>query len=183
MTVNERATVEDFRLGLMLAVGSAFAFGSSGPFAKALMEAGWSPTAAVVARLAGGALVMAVFATIVRPGWVGEALDPPRFGLGRSFLGCRRERIRRRGIGNDLCLGVHQKPSLGESLVTIPEDGRDPSFHAKESWKHRELVSPGRHYHSTSRLPEYRLCSHKIEETEILMPRQVRILLLDISSI
>ena len=74
MTVNGRATVEDFRLGLMLAVGSAFAFGSSGPFAKALMEAGWSPTAAVVARLAGGALVMAVFATIVRPGWVGEAL-------------------------------------------------------------------------------------------------------------
>ena len=78
MTVNERATVEDFRLGLMLAVGSAFAFGSSGPFAKALMEAGWSPTAAVVARLAGGALVMAVFATIARPGWVGEALRHTR---------------------------------------------------------------------------------------------------------
>src|SRR6476620_8606875 len=78
MTVNGRATVEDFRLGLMLAVGSAFAFGSSGPFAKALMEAGWSPTAAVVARLAGGALVMAVFATIARPGWVGEALRHTR---------------------------------------------------------------------------------------------------------
>jgi len=78
MTVNGRATVEDFRLGLMLAVGSAFAFGSSGPFAKALMEAGWSPTAAVVARLAGGALVMAVFATIVRPGWAGEALRHTR---------------------------------------------------------------------------------------------------------
>ena len=31
----------------------------SGPFAKSLMEAGWSPTAAVTARLAGGALVMA----------------------------------------------------------------------------------------------------------------------------
>ena len=39
------------------------------------MEAGWSPTAAVTARLAGGALVMAVFATIVRPGWVREALQ------------------------------------------------------------------------------------------------------------
>ena len=38
------------------------------------MEAGWSPTAAVTARLAGGALAMAVFATIVRPGWVREAL-------------------------------------------------------------------------------------------------------------
>ena len=57
--------VDHFRLGLMFAVGSAFAFGMSGPFAKSLMEAGWSPTAAVTARLAGGALLMAVFATIV----------------------------------------------------------------------------------------------------------------------
>ena len=72
--LNQRASVDHFRLGLLLAVGSALSFGSSGPFAKALMEAGWSPTAAVVARLAGGALVMAVFATIVRPGWVREAL-------------------------------------------------------------------------------------------------------------
>jgi drug/metabolite transporter (DMT)-like permease len=77
MTANqlsERASVDHFRLGLLLAVGSALSFGSSGPFAKALMEAGWSPTAAVVARLAGGALVMAVFATIMRPGWIREAL-------------------------------------------------------------------------------------------------------------
>ncbi|MFI5509354.1 EamA family transporter [Mycobacterium sp. NPDC051804] len=77
MTANqldERVSVDHFRLGLLFAVGSALAFGSSGPFAKALMEAGWSPTAAVVARLAGGALVMAVFATIVRPGWIREAL-------------------------------------------------------------------------------------------------------------
>jgi drug/metabolite transporter (DMT)-like permease len=77
MTANQlsqRASVDHFRLGLLLAVGSALSFGSSGPFAKALMEAGWSPTAAVVARLAGGALVMAVFATIMRPGWIREAL-------------------------------------------------------------------------------------------------------------
>jgi drug/metabolite transporter (DMT)-like permease len=66
-------TTDHFRLGLFLAVGSAIAFGSSGPFAKALMEAGWTPTAAVIARLAGGALVMAVFAGIMRPGWVREA--------------------------------------------------------------------------------------------------------------
>ncbi len=37
------------------------------------MTAGWSPTAAVTARLAGGALAMAVFATVVHPGWVREA--------------------------------------------------------------------------------------------------------------
>jgi drug/metabolite transporter (DMT)-like permease len=65
--------VDHFRLGLVLAVGSAFAFGCSGPFAKSLMEAGWSPTAAVTARLAGGALLMAIFATVVKPSWVREA--------------------------------------------------------------------------------------------------------------
>jgi drug/metabolite transporter (DMT)-like permease len=71
----QRAAVDHFRLGLLFAVGSAFAFGSSGPFAKSLMEAGWSPTAAVTARLAGGALVMAIFATIVKPDWFREALQ------------------------------------------------------------------------------------------------------------
>ena len=46
MTANQlhdRASVDHFRLGLLLAVGSALSFGSSGPFAKSLMEAGWSP--------------------------------------------------------------------------------------------------------------------------------------------
>jgi drug/metabolite transporter (DMT)-like permease len=38
------------------------------------MEAGWSPTAAVTARLAGGALAMAIFATIVKPDWAREAM-------------------------------------------------------------------------------------------------------------
>lgn len=67
------ARADHFRSGLLFAIGSALAFGSSGPFAKSLMEAGWSPTAAVTARLAGGALAMAVFATIARPGWLREA--------------------------------------------------------------------------------------------------------------
>ncbi|MDZ4266226.1 MAG: EamA family transporter [Mycobacterium sp.] len=70
---NERTSAGHFRMGLLFAIGSAFAFGSSGPFAKSLMEAGWSPTAAVTARLAGGALAMAVFASVVRPGWIREA--------------------------------------------------------------------------------------------------------------
>ena len=68
-----RTRAGHFRMGLLFAIGSAFAFGSSGPFAKSLMESGWSPTAAVTARLAGGALAMVVFATIVRPGWIREA--------------------------------------------------------------------------------------------------------------
>jgi drug/metabolite transporter (DMT)-like permease len=42
------------------------------------MEAGWTPTAAVTARLAGGAVAMAVFATITRPGWVREAMRHSR---------------------------------------------------------------------------------------------------------
>ena len=73
--LNQRAAVDHFRLGLVFAVGSAFTFGMSGPFAKSLMEAGWSPTAAVTARLAGGALVMVIFATIVKPDWFREALQ------------------------------------------------------------------------------------------------------------
>lgn len=72
---NANATTDHFRSGLLFAVASAFAFGMSGPLAKSLMEAGWSPTAAVTARLAGGAVVMAVFATIVRPRWIREAVE------------------------------------------------------------------------------------------------------------
>src|SRR3954463_732027 len=68
-------TPDHFRVGLLFAVGSALAFGMSGPLARSLMEAGWSPTAAVTARLAGGAIAMAVFATIVKPGWVREAMQ------------------------------------------------------------------------------------------------------------
>ena len=70
--MNARST---FRLGIAFAVGSALTFGMSGPLAKALMAAGWTPNAAVTARLAGGALVMAVFATLVHRGWVREAVQ------------------------------------------------------------------------------------------------------------
>jgi drug/metabolite transporter (DMT)-like permease len=64
-----------FRLGIAFAVASALSFGMSGPIGKALMQAGWTPNAAVIARLAGGALVIAVFATLVHPGWVREAIQ------------------------------------------------------------------------------------------------------------
>jgi drug/metabolite transporter (DMT)-like permease len=46
--------------GLALALVSAAAFGSSGPFAKALLDGGWSPGAAVTARIGGAALVLLV---------------------------------------------------------------------------------------------------------------------------
>jgi len=64
-----------FRIGLVFATASAFTFGMSGPLAKALMVAGWSPTAAVAARLAGGAFVLAIVATIVKPDWVSQARE------------------------------------------------------------------------------------------------------------
>lgn len=73
MTVTDARSTNRFRLGLMFAIASAFTFGLSGPLAKSLMEAGWTPTAAVTARLAGGALAMAVFATCTKPGWAAEA--------------------------------------------------------------------------------------------------------------
>ncbi len=47
-------------IGLVLALISAFAFGSSGAVAKSAFTAGWSPAAAVTARMALGALVLAV---------------------------------------------------------------------------------------------------------------------------
>ena len=68
----------DFQTGMAFALGSAISFGMSGPFAKSLMDAGWSPTAAVIARLACGALALAAFATLVRPQWAREALQHPR---------------------------------------------------------------------------------------------------------
>lgn len=71
--MDETRSQERFRRGLVFAVGSAFTFAMSGPLAKSLMGAGWSPTAAVAARLAGGALVLAFVATLIKPDWLREA--------------------------------------------------------------------------------------------------------------
>lgn len=75
MTASNGTTAGHFRTGMIFAVASAFTFGMAGALGKSLIEAGWSPTAAVVARLTGGALIMAVVATILRRGWVREALS------------------------------------------------------------------------------------------------------------
>jgi len=75
-----------FRLGIAFAVGSAMAFGMSGPFAKALMAAGWSPSAAVTARLAGGALVMALVATLIHRGWLREAVQHGKTVVGYGLI-------------------------------------------------------------------------------------------------
>lgn len=46
-------------LGLLVALGAAATFGSSGPFAKSLLDVGWSPAALVLARVGIGALILA----------------------------------------------------------------------------------------------------------------------------
>jgi drug/metabolite transporter (DMT)-like permease len=53
------------RNGLVLATVSAAAFGSSGPMGKALLEAGWSPAAAVLLRLGGSAVLLLVVAALL----------------------------------------------------------------------------------------------------------------------
>jgi Predicted permease, DMT superfamily len=53
---------------LFLAVASAAAFGTSGPFVKPLLEAGWSPASAVAVRAGFGALVLLVPALIALRG-------------------------------------------------------------------------------------------------------------------
>lgn len=47
-------------VGLMLAITSAVSFGLSGSLARALMDAGWSPTAAVAVRVTIAAVVLVV---------------------------------------------------------------------------------------------------------------------------
>lgn len=57
--------------GVWIALASSAAFGISGSFARGLFEAGWSPTAAVAARMAGAAVVLAIPAILaVRGRWV-----------------------------------------------------------------------------------------------------------------
>lgn len=78
--------MSQFRLGLLFAVSSAFTFGMSGPIAKSLMEAGWSPTAAVTARLTGGAIVLGVVATFIKPDWISEARTHARVVVGYGLV-------------------------------------------------------------------------------------------------
>ncbi|MET0713480.1 MAG: EamA/RhaT family transporter, partial [Mycetocola sp.] len=46
--------------GIVVALLSALMFALSGPFAKSLMDSGWSPGAAVLVRVGGAALILLV---------------------------------------------------------------------------------------------------------------------------
>lgn len=54
--------------GILIALASALMFALSGPFAKSLMESGWSPGAAVLVRIAGAAVVLLVPTLILMRG-------------------------------------------------------------------------------------------------------------------
>ncbi|WP_156148887.1 EamA family transporter [Rhodococcus sp. MEB064] len=54
------------RSGVAFAIVSALSFGMSGPFAKALTDAGWSPEAAVLARIVGGAVILLPVIALLR---------------------------------------------------------------------------------------------------------------------
>jgi len=57
-------------LGLVIAVIASFTFGTSGALIKPLLEAGWSPAAAVTARaLIGGFILLPVALVLVRGRW------------------------------------------------------------------------------------------------------------------
>lgn len=55
-------------VGLGLAVLSAVSFGLSGPFAKALIDAGWSSAGAVLVRIGCSAVVVLLILAVTRPG-------------------------------------------------------------------------------------------------------------------
>lgn len=58
----------EMRAGMVLALGSAAAFGSSGPMAKALLDTGWTAGAVVLARLGGAAVVLSIAAVLALRG-------------------------------------------------------------------------------------------------------------------
>jgi drug/metabolite transporter (DMT)-like permease len=60
VTTASQLTRTHTALGLFAAVGASLSFGISGPFARGLIEAGWSPDAAVLARIWIAALVLLI---------------------------------------------------------------------------------------------------------------------------
>ncbi|PCE15143.1 hypothetical protein AUC47_15310 [Microbacterium sp. SZ1] len=59
-TITDDRRVAGVRLGLPLAIAAAFSFGMSGAWARGLIDAGWSPGAAVTVRVWVAALVLLI---------------------------------------------------------------------------------------------------------------------------
>jgi len=72
--------------GLFFALAAAAAFGTSGPFVKPLLDAGWSPAAAVAVRAAGGGLVLLIPALIALRGRFGLLLKAWKLVLAYGLI-------------------------------------------------------------------------------------------------
>ncbi|SMF19543.1 threonine/homoserine efflux transporter RhtA [Cellulosimicrobium cellulans J34] len=72
--------------GILVGLASALAFGASGPFVKPLLEAGWSPGAAVLARALCSALVLAPLAAVALRGSHGLLRAEWRLVLGFGLV-------------------------------------------------------------------------------------------------
>ena len=69
-------------LGLVAMLLSCAAFGTSGPFAKALMTADWTPGAVVLVRISGAALLLLPFTLwMLRGRWRAVGHELPRAAL------------------------------------------------------------------------------------------------------
>jgi drug/metabolite transporter (DMT)-like permease len=73
--------------GLVLAVVAAASFGLSGAFVKPLLEAGWSPVAAVALRALVGGLLLAPIALVQLRGDLRPVLRAWRRVLGMALVG------------------------------------------------------------------------------------------------
>lgn len=62
------STRQRARVGTIMALVSAAAFGSSGPMAKALLETGWTAGAVVLVRLGGAAVILTAAAAVAMRG-------------------------------------------------------------------------------------------------------------------
>ena len=67
--------------GVLFGVVSSVSFGASGPFAKALIDAGFSPLQAVWLRIAGAGVILAVLCFLTRRGSVLSQLRAARAGV------------------------------------------------------------------------------------------------------
>ena len=131
--LTKSAGVDHFRLGLLFAVGSAFTFALSGPLAKSLMDAGWTPTAAVTARMAVGAVVMAVFATIVKPDWFREALQHRKTVIAYGLIPIAGAQLCYYNAVAHLSVGV---ALLLEYTAPDPRGGLAVGHHAAQAHQH-----------------------------------------------
>ncbi|OUD86965.1 EamA-like transporter family protein [Clavibacter michiganensis subsp. michiganensis] len=73
--------------GLVLAIVAACSFGLSGAFVKPLLEAGWSPVAAVALRALVGGLILAPVALVQLRGDLRPVLRAWRRVLGMALVG------------------------------------------------------------------------------------------------